>query len=177
MGFESGNKKSGKESSLKKAVLFATVLSQGGLMHDAGASEREGIQARRGVDSVQQSAPSSSLSENELMFLREHFLTIDSSVLAWKVSGYVPDAWEHLSDADLSALVTYINSYRDSKVMDLLTSNRLFGAASSKQMQTVIRKGIIEMIEMYKIPDEAVPVMTWGELATKTIYKIHRNPK
>lgn len=176
MGFENRGKESKKSTSAGKAALFASVLAFG-MANDAHASEHE-TQSFTDRESVRQSVSAMPLSGNDIKFLRENFPAIDSSVLIWKASGYVPDAWEILSDADLSALVSYLNRAHSSKrVVDVMYDNKVFGLTSSKQLRDLVRKGIREMIELYKIPDEEVATMTWGNLALKTVYKIPRNPK
>lgn len=177
MGFENLGKETNKKTSVGKAALFASVLAFG-VANDVDASERD-TQSFSNKEAIRQPASATPLSGSDIAFLRENFSAIDSSVLRWKASGYVPDSWESLSDTDLCALITYINRVHSStKVNNILSHNMAFGPnVSSKHLRSFVRKGIKEMLEMYKIPDEDVATMTWGNLSLKTVYKIPKDPK
>lgn len=176
MRFEDIGKGSKKNTSAGRAALFASVMAFGA-MGDATATERD-TQSSSEKEVVKQSVSAPSLSGSDIEFLRENFAVIDSSVLRWKASGYVPDTWEDLSDADLSALVSYLNRVHSSTLLlGILYDNKIFGITSSKNLRNLVRRGINEMIEMYKIPEAEIGMMTWGNLATKTIYKIPKDPK
>ncbi|MCR4286093.1 MAG: hypothetical protein NUW00_04335 [Candidatus Kaiserbacteria bacterium] len=177
MGFENLGKESKKNTSIGKAALFASVLAFG-MASDADATERD-TQSFSDKEAIRQPASATPLSGSDIAFLRENFPAIDSSVLRWKASGYVPDAWESLSDADLCALITYINRVHSStKVNSILSHDMAFGPiVSSKYLRSFVRKGVKEMIEMYKIPEAEISTMTWGNLALKTIYRIPKDPK
>lgn len=176
MGFENQGKETSKKTSVGKAALFASVLAFG-VANNANATEQDTQQFSE-KETVRQPASVSPLSGSDLEFLREYFPAIDSSVLRWKASGYVPDAWEVLSDADLSALVSYLNrEHSADRVVNVLYDNKVFGPVSSKQLRDLVRKGLKEMIEMYKIPEAEISTMTWRNLAMKTVYRIPKDPK
>lgn len=177
MGFENLGKETNKKTSVGKAALFASVLAFG-VANDVDASERN-TQPLTDKETVKQPVSAMPLSGSDIAFLRENFPAIDSSVLRWKASGYVPGSWESLSDTDLCALITYINRVHSStKVNSILSYDMAFGPnVSSKHLRSFVRKGIKEMLEMYKIPDEDVATMTWGNLALKTVYRIPKDQK
>ena len=139
---------------------------------------RSNTQSSMDKETVRQSVVMSPLSGSDLEFLRGGFSVVDSSVLSWKVSGYVPDVWEGLSDIDLSALIMYLNgAHSNDKILDIMYDNKVFGPISSKNLRELIRKGLKEILELYKISEEEVRMMTWEKLATKTIYKIPKNAR
>lgn len=181
MGFENQGNESKKKPiegvGAGKAALFSAVLVFGA--QDAASAEQQNAQAPLGKEAVRQSVPTSPLTGGDIEFLREKFSSFDSSVLRWKASGYVPDSWESLSDADLCALITYVNRVHSSiKIKNILSYDMAFGPnVSSRYLRNFVRSGIREMLEMYKISDEEASTMTWGNLAQKTIYRIPRDQK
>jgi len=177
MGFENLGKETNKKTSVGKAALFASVLAFG-MADGAGATERD-TQPFSDKEAVRQPVSAMPLSGSDIAFLRENFPAIDSSVLIWKASGYVPDAWETLSDADLSALVSYLNRVHSlNKVVDVVYDNKIFGPKiSSKNLRGLIRNGLKEMLELYKISEDEMSTMTWGQLSKKTVYRIPKNAR
>jgi hypothetical protein len=176
MGFENLGEEPKKNTSLNKAALFASVLAfSAGEGHTADLPKNPEDITPQYVAKLKESR----LKEGVQKFLLKESTPIDSSVLAWKYAGYVPEAWSKLSDRELNALIVHLNhAYAGHSVLGILRDNYVFGPLTpSKEFREMVRVGIIEMTILYNISDDELARHTWSSFTQATIYKIPRNKK
>jgi hypothetical protein len=176
MGFENFGKESKKNTSSSKVALFASVLA-------FGASEGHTADLPKNPEDITPqyiaNLKESRFREGVQKFLLKESTPIDSSVLAWKYAGYVPEAWSKLSDRELNALIVHLNhAYAGISVFGIINDDHLFGPLTpSKEFREMVRVGIIEMTILYNISDDELARHTWSSFTQATIYKIPRNKK